>query len=584
MIYRNLLLFLSFFALGYPGLAQHPNVLLIMTDDQGIGDLGARGNQAIRTPVLDALAAESARFRHFYVSPVCAPTRSSLMTGRWTLRTGVFDTYNGGAIMAADETTLAEILAAGGYRTGIFGKWHLGDNYPSRAADQGFEESLVHLGGGVGQPGDFPNYPRFDSAYFDPVLWHNGRPVKTKGYCSDVYTDAALGFMAETDERPFFAYLAFNAPHTPLQVPQEYYDSYAGLDSVPGQEGLLQRGLGEDQLQDQEGLRSLYGMVTNIDDNVGRLLEKLDQLGISQNTLVIFLTDNGPQQYRFTQGLRGRKGTVFEGGIQVPCYFRWPGRLAPDRVVNGYAAHIDILPTVLGLAGIPAPDSLQLDGRNLALDLQGLRHEMPEKTLFFQWQRGFPEPYKNIAVRRRPFKLVGHPEIASGLALYNLEEDPGEYRDIRASHPDTFQELKTAFDQWLEEMTQTRAGRKPAICLGCPQEDPVAFNRNDARGSPGIWTQDAVYGYWDVRVARSGLYRARVHFFEPLGQSGRLLLRLGPIQRTLYNEDPGKSVLELDDLPLLEGSFMLEAWYAGRDAPPGQAFTHFPFFVEIEAQ
>ncbi len=584
MIYRNLLLSLAFIALGYPGVAQQPNVLLIMTDDQGIGDLGIQGNEAIRTPVLDALAEESARFRQFYVSPVCAPTRSSLMTGRWTLRTGVFDTYNGGAIMAADETTLAEILASGGYRTGIFGKWHLGDNYPSRATDQGFEESLVHLGGGVGQPGDFPNYPRFDSSYFDPVLWHNGQPVKTKGYCSDVYTDAALAFMEEQDERPFFAYLAFNAPYTPLQVPQEYYDAYAGLDSVPGQEGLLRRGLGEGQLQDLKGLRSLYGMVSNIDDNVGRLLEKLDQLGISQNTLVIFLTDNGPQQYRFTQGLRGRKGTVFEGGIRVPCYFRWPARLSPDRVVNGYAAHIDILPTVLGLAGIPAPDSLQLDGRNLALDLLGLRKEMPEKTLFFQWQRGFPEPYRNIAVRRGPFKLVGRSETASGLALYNLEEDPGEYQDISASHPETFQELKTAFDQWLGEMTHARAGRKPAICLGCPREDPVAFNRNDARGSPGIWTQDAVYGYWDVRVARGGLYRARVHFFEPLGQAGELLLRLGPIQRTLYNEDPGKSVLELDDLPLLEGSFMLEAWYAGRDAPPGQAFTHFPFFVEIEAQ
>ncbi len=585
---RLIILFL--FALtasfGY-GQEERPNVVLIMTDDQGYGDLGFHGNDAIRTPVLDALAAESARFQAFYVSPVCAPTRSSLLTGRWTLRTGVFDTYNGGAIMAPDETTLAEILRANGYQTGIFGKWHLGDNYPSRPGDQGFDESLVHLGGGVGQPGDYPNHLEGDRSYFDPVLMRNGQPEAQQGYCSDVYTDAALEFIANRDtDRPFFLYLPFNAPHTPLQVPERYRDLYAGLDSVPGRQGLIERGVPEDRLQDLDGLRRLYGMVTNIDDNVGRLLEQLDALNLRERTLVIFLTDNGPQQYRYTAGLRERKGSAYEGGIRVPCFFRWPGRLAAQREVAGYAAHIDILPTVLGLCGISLPEELRLDGSNLALNLLGVQNEMPERTLFFQWQRGFPEPYRNIAVRRGPYKLVGQAvgqDAAEQLELYHIGSDPGERQDVSDDNPEKVRELRQAFDRWLEEVLAERAGRKPRIALGAPQENPVVFNRNDARGSPGVWTQDRIYAYWDVDVLETATYDARVHFFEPLAQPGELLVRVGPVQRTLRNEDPEADRLTLPGLPLLQGEHMLEVWYAGdRRGGDGPAFTHFPFYVELE--
>ena len=213
---------------GAPSVAaqpeNHPNIILIITDDQGYGDFGFTGNPHVKTPVLDNFAKQSIRFNNFYVCPVSAPTRAGLMTGRYSLRTGVRDTYNGGAMMASSEVTIAEMLREAGYATGIFGKWHLGDNYPMRPCDQGFDESVIHLAGGMGQPGDFTTWPNGDSSYFDPVLWHNGKQQKYVGYCSDIFTSNAVDFLEENRNRPFFCYLAFNAPHTPLQVPERYYN------------------------------------------------------------------------------------------------------------------------------------------------------------------------------------------------------------------------------------------------------------------------------------------------------------------------------------------------------------------------
>jgi len=564
-----------------PPLDDRPNIILIMTDDQGYGDLGFHGNDAIRTPNLDALAAASTRFRQFYVSPVCAPTRSSLLTGRYTLRTGVFDTYNGGAIMAARETTLAEVLAAAGYRTAVFGKWHLGDSYPGRPGDQGFAESLVHLSGGVGQVGDYVNYHALDSSYFNPVLFHNGRPVKTSGYCSDVYTDAAIRFIEANAGEPFFLYLAYNAPHTPLQVPRSYYDRYAALDSIPGRSGLLAAGVREEQLPSLDVIRRLYGMITNIDDNVGRLLAQLEASGVREETLVIFLTDNGPQQFRYTAGLRARKGSVYEGGIRVPAFFYWPETLTGGREIDSYAAHIDVLPTLLGLAGIPLPDTLDLDGRDWSAALQGAEAPAGERPLVFQWQRGYPEPYRNIAVRRGPYKLVG--PAGGGLELYNLDDDPGERYDLSAGQPAMVKELTAYFDEWLETALSSPSVGDTRIVLGSTYENPVVLNRNDARGSPGMWRQDQIYGYWDVQVLRGGLYDFRIHYFEPPWQAGDALVRIGPVQRTVFNADTTATEVLIGRVPLRPGEWMVESWYAGQDrGGEGPAFTHFPFYIEVE--
>jgi arylsulfatase A-like enzyme len=321
-----------------------PNVILIITDDQGYGDLGITGNPHVRTPVIDNFAKQSVRFTNFYVSPVCAPTRASLLTGRYSLRTGIRDTYNGGAMMAAEEITLAEMLKQADYKTGIFGKWHLGDNFPSRPSEQGFDESLIHLSGGMGQVGDITTYFKGDSSYFDPVLWHNNQPEAFEGYCSDIFTEQAIDFIEKNKQSPFFCYLSYNAPHTPLQVPDAYYARYKDLDPSQGfeKDGRPFPSMTE---QDKEDARKVYAMVENIDDNLGKLFQKLDQLGLTENTIVIFMTDNGPQQRRYVGGLRDRKGSVFQGGIRVPFFLSYPSSFAGNREIETMAAHLDIVPT-----------------------------------------------------------------------------------------------------------------------------------------------------------------------------------------------------------------------------------------------
>ncbi|MDX1285069.1 MAG: arylsulfatase, partial [Draconibacterium sp.] len=335
--------------------ADKPNVILIMTDDQGIGDFGFTGNPYIKTPQLDKLAEQSLNLTNFYVSPVCAPTRACLMTGRYSERTGVYDTYNGGAIMSDSEITIAEILKDNGYQTGIFGKWHLGDNYPYRPFDQGFEVSAVHRGGGVGQPGDVFNFFARDSSYFNPVLFKNGKPEKTQGYCSDVYTDDLIDFIEanqEKSEKPFFAYLSFNAPHTPLQLPQEYYDMYKDLEFDANEFEVFDEVVNQMTPKDIEAAKRVYGMVTNIDDNIARVMQTLKDQNIYENTIVIFLTDNGPQQNRYKLGLRARKSSVFGGGVRVPCLIHYPEKYEEKQELDATIAHIDLLPSILDLCGL----------------------------------------------------------------------------------------------------------------------------------------------------------------------------------------------------------------------------------------
>ncbi len=339
--------------------AASPNVILILTDDQGFGDLSCHGNPHLRTPHIDSLARAGVEFTQFHVSPVCSPTRSCLMTGRYNYRTGAIDTFLGRAMMYPEEVTLAEMLGSAGYRTGIFGKWHLGDNYPMRAIDQGFQEAVNHLGGGISQPSDLPG----GSSYFDPVVMHNGRVQQYKGYCTDVFTSEAIRFIEENRARPFFTYLATNAPHSPLQVDEKYVAPFRakGLD---------------------ETTAKVYGMVTNLDENIGRLLDRVKALGIEDNTIVIFMTDNGPQQPRYNAGMRGRKGTVYEGGIRVPFFVRWPRSLKPGRTVDRLAAHIDVVPTLLDACGVPAPKGLRLDGRSLMPLLRREKAEWPDRMIF----------------------------------------------------------------------------------------------------------------------------------------------------------------------------------------------------------
>ena len=379
-----------------PSPPKRPNVIVIMTDDQGLGDLGCLGNPVLDTPNIDRLAAGSARLANFYVSPVCTPTRASLMTGRHAYRTRAIDTWIGRAMMEPDEVTMAEALRDAGYRTGIFGKWHLGDCYPMRAIDQGFDEALVHRGGGLAQPSE----PRENARrYTDPILFRNGEAVQTSGYCTDVYFDAAIEFVRDGGNQPFFAYVPTNAPHTPLHdVPADLLAKYLDrdIDSVLP-EGSKQR----------DATARVFAMIENIDQNVGRLMAAIEQAGCADDTIVIYLHDNGAQQPRWCAGLRGRKGMVYEGGVRSPLFVRWPGRLAPREVTGHFGAHIDLLPTVLDLAGIPASANLACDGRSLRPLLMSDEATWPERHLVLQAHRG-NEPVRShhVAVRGPRYKLV----------------------------------------------------------------------------------------------------------------------------------------------------------------------------------
>ena len=443
---------------------QRPNVILIMTDDQGYGDFGVTGNPVIRTPNLDALARDSAQMINYYVSPVCAPTRACLMTGRYNYRTRAIDTYIGRAMMEPQEVTVAELLKANGYATGIFGKWHLGDNYPMRPQEQGFEEVLVHRGGGIGQPSDPPGA---EGKYTDPVLFHNGQAVRMKGYCTDIYFHRAMAWMdaAHREGRPFFAYLPTNAPHTPLDdVPQELYDEYKRVDFANDQFPQRQ-GHPLDHKVNPDHMARLYAMITNIDQNVGRLLEHLEELGLEEDTLVLFMVDNGPQGRRYVAGMKGTKGTVYEGGIRSPLFARWPSVLQAGHTNDRVAAHIDILPTLLEACNLQVPREVRLDGRSFWPLLKGASVEWPDRTIVIQAHRGDePVLYHNFAIRSQDWKLLhasgfGRESFdgAPRFELYDMKNDPHEMNNLYGDprYADVIKELKAELLRLRKKYNET---------------------------------------------------------------------------------------------------------------------------------
>lgn len=485
-----------------PGLAaqsgRRPNVVLVITDDQGYGDLSIHGNPHLQTPNIDAIGQQGVQFTQFHVCTVCSPTRSSLMTGRYHYRTGIVDTAYGRSMMFPDEVTLPQLLSNAGYRTGIFGKWHLGDCYPMRCVDRGFQESLVHGGGGITQGGDAPG-----NTYFDPVLLHNARPVKTKGYCTDIFTDAALQFIEVNRERPFFTYLATNAPHGPLQVDASWSDPF------------LHKGL-------SEAAAKTYGMVANIDKNVGRLMAKLKELNLERDTILIFMTDNGPGFARYNAGMRGTKGTQYEGGIRVPFFLRWPAAVEAGRQTNQLAAHLDILPTLLDACGVLLPKDLALDGRSLLPLLRGAAPHWPDRRICFQWHPGdTPERYRNCAVRNQRYKMV------NGKELYDLEADPAETKDIAASHSAMLADFRKYYDGWFDEMRTAHQFQAPKIVIGTPRENPTTLTRQDFRGSNMGWEPEAS-GHWEVDI-KPGDYAVSLQLF-PAPDSGVVRLMLNEFQ------------------------------------------------------
>jgi arylsulfatase A-like enzyme len=494
--------------------ADAPNVLLVVTDDQGFGDLGAHGNPVVKTPHLDAFTKQSAWLKNFHVCPVCSPTRSALLTGKYNYRTGIVDTFIGRSLMRPDVRTLAELLKSAGYRTGLFGKWHLGDNYPLRPEDRGFDETLWSAGGGLAQPSDPPGQAAA-TAYFDPILMRNGKEEKTKGYCTDVFTDGALKFIGAESKKPFFAYVAYNAPHGPYQVPAELAAKYAKQDLSEKAFPQLGQPWATKKLN-TDAIAKAYGMIENIDTNFQRMLKALEEKKLTDNTIIIFLTDNGPGDVRWNAGLRNRKGTVYDGGTRVPCYVRWPAKVKAGTVIEQPLAHIDIAPTLLNACGTPDPKNLGFDGRDIARLLADPKAEWADRTLFVQWHRGDePEKLRSFAARGPRYKLVQAAGTQPGakwtpkFELFDIPADPFEEKDLAAEKPDEVAKLKTEYEAWFADVTK-KGFAPPRIPIGHEKAPFTRLTRQDWRGPNAAWGPDNA-GHWEVTVARAGKYRVTLH-------------------------------------------------------------------------
>ena len=489
-----------------------PNVLLVMTDDQGWGDVHTHGNADLDTPVMDRLAREGARFERFFVSPVCAPTRASLLTGRYYLRTGTHGVTRAYETMRSDEVTLAEAFKAAGYATGLFGKWHNGAHYPNDPNGQGFDEFLGFTAGHWNN-------------YFDTDLSHNGTPVRTHGYITDVLTDAALAFIDAHRDGPFFAYVPYNAPHSPFQVPERYFSKYKA------------RGFDDKNA-------AVYGMVENLDDNLGRLLARLDERGLRDNTIVVFLTDNGPNgDDRYNGDMRGAKASVHEGGVRVPLFIRWPGHIAPHTVVRRPAMHIDLFPTLLALAGVPMPETPPLDGVSLVPLLHADAAGWPDRTLFTHWRLDAGSEPTPGAVRTERWRAV---DTGQGWELYDLLSDPGQRTDVAALYPEVTRRLGTAYAGWFADVTRTGFDPIPTA-LGYPERPTVLLPGHEAVLHPGWgegiryvgrngwandwvtgWTSTDAYPAWPVDVVAPGRYAVTLFYTcAPEDVGGRLRVDIG---------------------------------------------------------
>src|SRR4051812_13171188 len=347
-------------AAAQPQPARRPNILVILSDDQGWGDLSFNGNTNLSTPTIDALARSGALFDRFFVCPVCAPTRAEFLTGRYHPRGGVHGVSTGGERLNLDERTIADCFKSAGYATAAFGKWHNGSQYPYHPNARGFDEYYGFTSGHWG-------------AYFDPPLDHNGQPITGHGYITDDLTDHAIAFIEQQKDRPFFCYLPFNTPHSPMQVPDPFWNKFA--------EKPLKLRATRPGIEEIPFTRAALAMCENIDQNVSRILHKLDELNLADNTIVIYFSDNGPNSWRWNGGMKGIKGSTDEGGVRSPFMIRWPGHIKPGARIAQIAGAIDLLPTLADLAGVTIPAGKPLDGISLKPLLEANAANWPDRMI-----------------------------------------------------------------------------------------------------------------------------------------------------------------------------------------------------------
>lgn len=513
-ILLNSILVLILLLTSCNGDKQKPNIVLVITDDQGYGDIAAHGNPWIKTPNMDKLWEESVRLTDYHVSPTCAPTRSALMTGRYNNRVGVWHTVTGRTLLRENEVTMAQVFEDNGYATGMFGKWHLGDNYPRRPIDVGFQKAVYLGGGAIGNAADY-----WDNDYFDDYYYDDGVFRQFEGYCTDVWFKEATKFIDSNKDKPFFCYIATNAPHGPLYVEDKYSNQYKNDTLIPS--------------------ANFYGMITNIDENLGKLRTYLKEENLDDNTIFIFMTDNGSASglrldghwndgistvYGFNAGMHGRKGSPYDGGHRVPCFIHWPaGGLDEGRDFDGLTAHIDILPSLMEMCGLEKNEGPKIDGVSLWQYLKGkLKWKKGERTLFVDSQR-IEEPiyFRRSAVMQKEWRLIFENE------LFNMKFDPGQRLDVALRYPEKLEELQSLYDNWFNDVFsgyETRSyihiGSETATSMKLTSHDWMGMVKSDGQGaeSPGVQVPPAhshakirqgykANGYWDVEVERSGTYK-----------------------------------------------------------------------------
>lgn len=481
-----------------------PNVVIFLADDAGWGDYGHNGNLSVRTPHIDSLARDGARFSRFFVCAVCAPTRAEFLTGRYHARGGVRGVSTGEERLDPGEKTLADAFKAAGYATGAFGKWHNGSQWPYHPRARGFDEYYGHTSGHWGE-------------YVDPPLEHDGRPRREKGYIVDLCVDRALDFVERNRAKPFLCYVPFTTPHSPWRAPDEDWARWkdkAIAQPVPKEK--------------TDETRSALAMIENQDRNVGRVLAKLDDLRLRDGTIVLFFSDNGPNGTRWNGGMKGRKGSLDEGGIRSPLLVRWPGKIAPGAEIGGVAGAIDLLPTLTALAGVPRAGGKPLDGLDLSPQLLGRGAEIPERMIFHQQNQSF-------GVRSSRYRLD-----AKG-ALFDMVDDPGQTRNIAGEKKDVAARLSKALEAWRRELGPLPPDDRP-FPVGY-REFPIApLPARDGVPRGGVkrsssapncsyfvnWrtTDDAIT--WDVEVATAGEYEVTLDYTCPLADAGATIeLSLG---------------------------------------------------------
>ena len=515
----------------------YPNIVLILSDDQGWGDLSATGNSNIQTPNIDRIGQEGVFFNHFYVSPVCSPTRAELLTGRYHPRCGVYSTSAGGERLDLDETTFAQLFQQAGYKTAAYGKWHNGMQYPYHPNARGFDDFYGFCSGHWGN-------------YFSPMLEHNGQLVKGKGFIIDDLTNHAIDFIKKNKANPFLLYLPYNTPHSPMQVPEEYWSRFQN-------DSLVDRHR-DPEKENLDFTRAALSLCENIDWNVGRVLSTLQEQGLEEKTIVIYLSDNGPNSWRWNEGMKGRKGSTDEGGVRSPFFIRWKGTIPSERKVEQIAADIDLFPTLLDLAGINQTSPKPLDGESLKPLLMAKANSWPERLIFSHWR-------EHTSVRSQQYRLDAQNR------LFDMMSDPGQRTDVAGQHQEVQQRLVRARQDWessvLAELPKVDTRRFP---IGDPEYSYTQLPARDGVAHGNIkrsnrWPNCSFYTQWtslndsitwNTEVLAEGDYDATLYYTCPqadVGATFRLSLGNHHVDGKITEaHNPPLRGMEHDKVPRIE--------------------------------